>query len=102
MILGLLFLLGGALGATIGMFIGTALDRREQIRAVGLRALLPASHCNHCRRPLGRGQTIPVISWLLLDGRAACCGGRIPAKLFALEVAGFVAGGTLFLGVLAL
>lgn len=103
MFLALLFLLGGAAGAWLGQFIGVLLDRRDAIRAVGLaRALKPASHCNACRRPLRAGQTIPIFSWLHLQGRAACCGAPIPPRLLALEVIGFFVGGGLFLGLLSL
>ncbi|MHA7833627.1 MAG: prepilin peptidase [Algiphilus sp.] len=53
----------------------------------------PASHCPHCGAAIPAWRNIPVLSWLLLRGRAACCGARISMQYPLVEVlAGVVAG----------
>jgi leader peptidase (prepilin peptidase)/N-methyltransferase len=39
-----------------------------------LSLLRPASRCPHCGTPIAPWRNIPLLSWLLLRGRAACCG----------------------------
>ena len=39
-----------------------------------LSLIRPASRCPHCGTPIAPWRNIPVLSWLLLRGRAACCG----------------------------
>ncbi len=46
----------------------------------------PLSHCPHCRVPIPWQHNIPLLSWLLLRGIAPCCGERIPAHYFFLEL----------------
>ncbi|WP_420426475.1 prepilin peptidase [Algiphilus sp.] len=53
----------------------------------------PASHCTHCGAPIPAWRNIPVVSWLLLRGRAACCGAPISVQYPLVELlAGVVAG----------
>jgi leader peptidase (prepilin peptidase)/N-methyltransferase len=40
---------------------------------------------------------LPIVAWLLLRGRAKCCGARIPLKFFLLELMGGVCLPLLFL-----
>jgi leader peptidase (prepilin peptidase)/N-methyltransferase len=40
----------------------------------------PASRCPACGQTIRWHQNIPVLSWLLLRGRCAACGVRIPAR----------------------
>ncbi len=47
----------------------------------------PRSHCPACKAPVTAMQNIPVISWLVLKGRCAACGTRIPARYPAVELA---------------
>jgi leader peptidase (prepilin peptidase)/N-methyltransferase len=47
----------------------------------------PRSHCPSCKAPVSAMQNIPVISWLVLKGRCAACGTRIPARYPAVELA---------------
>jgi leader peptidase (prepilin peptidase)/N-methyltransferase len=51
-----------------------------------------------CGTQIPMYRNIPVVSWLLQRGRAACCGARIPARYVLTEagaVAAAVAGGLL-------
>lgn len=70
----------GFYGAATGSFCGVLMER------------LPAgdsphgrSHCV-CGRQLLWWENVPVVSWLLLQGRARCCDARIPVWYFAVEV----------------
>lgn len=48
--------------------------------------LYPRSHCPQCQVPLRLWHLIPVLSWLILRGRCAYCGGAIPRQLLAAEL----------------
>lgn len=53
----------------------------------------PASHCPNCGARIRPWQNIPVLSWLLLRGRAACCGARISTQYPLVEIlSGVIAG----------
>ncbi|RLM05136.1 prepilin peptidase [Gibbsiella quercinecans] len=52
--------------------------------------LLPPSSCPGCRRPVAAKDNIPLLSWLLLRGRARCCGWRIPGRYPLVELAGML------------
>lgn len=47
----------------------------------------PPSHCA-CGRPIAPRDNIPVLSWLLLRGRARCCGASISIRYPLVEVIG--------------
>jgi len=47
----------------------------------------PRSHCPACKAPVTALQNVPVVSWLLLKGRCAACGTRIPARYPLVELA---------------
>lgn len=53
----------------------------------------PGSHCPSCGARIRPWQNIPVLSWLMLRGRAACCGARISKQYPLVEIlSGVVAG----------
>jgi leader peptidase (prepilin peptidase) / N-methyltransferase len=84
----------GVLGACIGSFLNVCIYRIPK----GESVVSPRSHCA-CGRPIAWHDNIPVLSWLLLRGRARCCGRpfsfRYPA-IEALTAALFVACWLLF------
>lgn len=45
-----------------------------------LNLCFPASHCTECKHPLRFWQNIPLLSWLLLQGRCHYCHGQIPLR----------------------
>ncbi|ERK13045.1 N-methyltransferase [Serratia fonticola AU-AP2C] len=49
--------------------------------------LLPHSCCPHCQHPIAARDNIPLLSFLLLKGKARCCGERIPRRYPLVEVA---------------
>jgi leader peptidase (prepilin peptidase)/N-methyltransferase len=46
----------------------------------------PPSRCPHCGTRIRPWQNLPVLSWLLLRGKAACCGAKISARYPAIEL----------------
>lgn len=63
----------GLLGAILASFLCVVAERVPAHETLGGR-----SHCV-CGRQLSGLENIPVLSWLVLRGRARCCGARIPA-----------------------
>jgi leader peptidase (prepilin peptidase)/N-methyltransferase len=47
------------------------------LNAPKLGLALPPSFCPHCKTPIALRHNIPVLGWLALRGKAACCGQRI-------------------------
>jgi len=84
----------GLTGACVGSFLNVCIYRIPK----GESVVTPRSHCG-CGRPIAWHDNIPVLSWLLLRGRARCCGRpfsfRYPA-IEALTAALFVACWLLF------
>lgn len=72
----LLFLLG----ASIGSFLGLVIDRFPH-----QSLLLPASHCNHCKKPLKAWDLIPIFSQIWRKSRCAYCHAKIPLWYAGLE-----------------
>jgi leader peptidase (prepilin peptidase) / N-methyltransferase len=59
----------GILGACIGSFLNVVIYRVPAEKSV----VRPGSHCA-CGVPIRWYDNIPVLSWLILRGRARCCG----------------------------
>jgi leader peptidase (prepilin peptidase)/N-methyltransferase len=68
-------------GACIGSFINVCVYRIPLNRSV----VHPGSHCAACGAPIAWYHNIPIISWPLLRGRAACCGTRIDLRYWLVE-----------------
>jgi leader peptidase (prepilin peptidase)/N-methyltransferase len=58
-------------GACIGSFLNVVIFRMPAEKSV----VTPGSHCA-CGQPIRWYDNLPVLSWLLLRGRARCCGRR--------------------------
>jgi len=69
-------------GACIGSFLNVCVYRIPLNRSV----VSPGSHCAACGTPIPWYHNIPVLSWLFLRGRAACCGTRIDARYALVEL----------------
>ncbi|MDQ1293612.1 MAG: leader peptidase (prepilin peptidase) / N-methyltransferase [Actinomycetota bacterium] len=92
-----MLILGGALaGLLVGSFLNVVILRVPAKESI----VTPPSHCRTCDAPVRPRDNLPVVSWLLLRGRARCCGEPIPARypLVELLTAGAFAGVAAWLG----
>jgi leader peptidase (prepilin peptidase)/N-methyltransferase len=69
-------------GSCIGSFLNVCVYRIPLDRSV----ISPGSHCSACGAPIPWYNNLPVLSWLFLRGRAACCGTRIDARYAVVEL----------------
>jgi leader peptidase (prepilin peptidase) / N-methyltransferase len=53
-----------------------------------LSIVRPGSHCGSCGKPIRGYDNIPILSWLILRGRARCCGARISVRYPLVELLG--------------
>ena len=77
-------------GACIGSFLNVCAYRIPLNRSI----VHPGSHCAACGAPIPWYHNIPILSWLILRGRAACCKTRIDLRYCLVELG----MGLLFLG----
>ena len=70
------------IGACIGSFLNVCVYRIPLNRSI----VSPGSHCAACGAPIAWYNNLPVLSWLFLKGRAACCGTRIDARYPVVEL----------------
>ncbi len=76
-----------AFGLAIGSFLNVVIARVPR----GENIAHPPSHCA-CGKPIAPRDNIPVLSWLLLGGRARCCGAKISFRYPLVElIGGFLA-----------
>lgn len=66
--------------ALIGLLIGSFLNVVVARVPAGESVVRPGSHCPACGQPIAARDNVPVLSWLLLRGRARCCGARISPR----------------------
>lgn len=67
-------------GACIGSFLNVCIYRIPKDESV----VTPGSHCG-CGQPIAWHDNIPILSWLLLRGRARCCGRPFSIRYPAVE-----------------
>ena len=93
-------------GCLWGSFVNVVVYRVPR----GMSVVRPPSHCPACGEPVRAWDNVPIVSWLLLRGRARCCCARISARYAVIELLGGIvslgigqlvlratpAGGTLF------
>lgn len=58
-----------ALGACVGSFLNVVIYRLPKEESI----VTPGSHCA-CGQPIAWHDNLPIFSWLVLRGRARCCG----------------------------
>lgn len=68
-------------GACVGSFLNVCIYRIPK----GESIVTPGSHCS-CGEPIAWHDNIPVLSWLILRGRARCCGRRFSFRYPAVEL----------------
>jgi leader peptidase (prepilin peptidase) / N-methyltransferase len=77
-----------AWGAVWGSFVNVVVYRVPREMSV----VRPGSHCPACGKPIGMLDNVPIVSWLLLRGRARCCGAKISPRYVVLEAASGLIG----------
>jgi leader peptidase (prepilin peptidase) / N-methyltransferase len=72
------------LGLVGGSFLNVVIYRAPR----GMSVARPASHCPACGARIAPFDNVPVLSYLVLRGRARCCGARISPRYAFVEVLG--------------
>lgn len=80
-------LVAAGFGLLIGSFLNVVIHRVPR----GESVVSPPSACPACGTPIAPRDNVPVLSWLLLRGRARCCGVPIAARYPLVEAATAVA-----------
>ncbi|MFO0761873.1 MAG: prepilin peptidase [Byssovorax sp.] len=75
-----------SLGLVWGSFLNVVIYRVPR----GMSVVRPASHCPACGAPIKPYQNIPVFGYLLLRGKAACCGAKLSPRYPLVELMGGV------------
>lgn len=86
------------LGLVLASFINVVIYRlplilRREWGEVGIPEVSlswPASHCPNCKTPLGWQHNLPLISWLIQQGKCFSCKDKIPLRYPLVELAGGV------------
>jgi leader peptidase (prepilin peptidase) / N-methyltransferase len=78
------YLLAGMVGLTVGSFLNVVITRLPEGEAFGLGR----SRCPQCRRRLLWYDTIPLLSYLWLQGRCRWCDAAVPSRYPLVELAG--------------
>ena len=93
MILWLVPVIFGCVGACIGSFIG-CMNVRYSTQAFPTlsKMLLTPSRCDFCGEPIPALKNIPIISYLKLNGKTSCCETVINSAHFKLECVCFLIG----------
>jgi leader peptidase (prepilin peptidase)/N-methyltransferase len=73
-----------ALGLAFGSFLNVVIYRLPRDESV----IRPASRCPGCGKAIRGYDNIPVFGWLLLRGRARCCGIKISPRYPLVELCG--------------
>ncbi len=81
-------LFGAVVGACLGSFANVVVARLPQ----GHSVVHPPSRCPACKKPIAPWDNIPVVSWLILRGKARCCGIPISPRYVLVEALGLGLG----------
>jgi leader peptidase (prepilin peptidase)/N-methyltransferase len=73
----------GLLGLVVGSFLNVVIHRVPR----GESLVSPPSRCPACGVAIRPRHNVPVVGWLVLRGRCAACGQRIPWRYPAVEAA---------------
>ncbi|MCG8511720.1 MAG: prepilin peptidase, partial [Rhodospirillales bacterium] len=69
-------------GAIVGSFLNVCIHRIPRKEEI----VRTPSHCPHCNERIPWFHNIPIFSWLVLKGKAACCGATITARYALVEL----------------
>jgi leader peptidase (prepilin peptidase) / N-methyltransferase len=79
-----LLVFGVVFGLLWGSFLNVVIHRLP----LGQSVVFPASRCPHCGTTIRPWNNLPVLSFLVLRGRASCCGARISPRYPLVELLG--------------
>jgi leader peptidase (prepilin peptidase)/N-methyltransferase len=71
------------LGLFFGSFLNVVIYRVPRAMSI----VRPRSHCTACGAPIRWHDNIPIVSYLVLGGRARCCGKRFSPRYVVVEAA---------------
>lgn len=77
-----------AVAITLGLLFGSFLNVVIYRLPRGENIAYPGSRCPGCGKPIAPFDNVPVLSWLVLRGRARCCGTRISPRYPLVEAIG--------------
>lgn len=80
----ILYVYAGLLGLFGGSFLNVVIYRAPR----GMSVAHPPSHCPACQARVKFYDNIPVVSYLVLRGRARCCQARISPRYMLVELIG--------------
>ncbi len=69
------------IGACVGSFLNVVIYRVPKKESI----VTPGSHCG-CGQPIAWHDNIPILSWLILRGRARCCGRPFSIRYPSVEL----------------
>jgi leader peptidase (prepilin peptidase) / N-methyltransferase len=75
---------GFGMGLLWGSFLNVVIYRMPRQMSVAT----PPSHCPKCKTPIKPWDNIPVVSFLLMGGKARCCGVKVSPRYALVEAAG--------------
>jgi leader peptidase (prepilin peptidase)/N-methyltransferase len=75
-------------GTIWGSFVNVVVHRVPRDMSV----VRPGSHCPGCGAPIAAWDNVPLFSWIVLRGRARCCGVRISPRYVVVEAAAGLIG----------
>ncbi len=74
----------------VGFFVGSCLGSFLNVVAYRvpreLSVVRPGSSCPSCKKPIPWFLNLPVLGWIILKGKASCCGSRISFRYPLVEV----------------
>jgi leader peptidase (prepilin peptidase) / N-methyltransferase len=73
-----------SLGLVFGSFLNVVIHRLPREESLSH----PGSRCPACGTSIRPWHNVPVVSWVLLRGKARCCGARISPRYPAVELLG--------------
>jgi leader peptidase (prepilin peptidase) / N-methyltransferase len=74
--------LAAVIGAIVGSFLNVVVWRLPR----GESLVKPRSRCPACEKPIAPYDNVPIVSWLLLQGRCRNCGVRISPRYPLVEL----------------
>ncbi|MDB6056504.1 MAG: pilD, partial [Verrucomicrobiales bacterium] len=69
-------------GSIVGSFLNVCIYRMP----LGLSVVSPPSHCPHCKYSIPWYLNVPLLTWVVLQGKCKNCGAPIASRYFLVEL----------------